>query len=59
MTLAELKKLTRTELMTDYGYDMDDADALIEKSVTEDPEFWNENAIPASLAEYLASDEED
>ena len=59
MELDELKAAVNKKLLTDYDFEVDEADEVIEQSVKQTPHFWNENAIPEELAKLLASDEVD
>lgn len=58
-TLESLKAAVVKLLMSDYEFLVDEAEELVENSVDNNPDVWNENAEPADLAKYLASEDEE
>ncbi len=56
--MEDLKLNVAKILTTQYGLDSDDVDDLIDSSVKDEPDIWNENSDPAQLANHLASDED-
>ena len=59
MELDELKAEVEKLLLDKHDFEPDEAEEMIETLVSENPHFWNENAIPEDLANLLASDEDD
>jgi hypothetical protein len=57
--MSDLQDLVVTELTTSYEFTMDEAEKIVEKSVTDDHEIWHDAARAKDIAKYLASDEND
>lgn len=59
--LNTLKEEVSKILVADYDFTVDEAEETITNSLEAygSENMWNDNAIPADLAEFLASDEND
>lgn len=58
MDTETLKQAVCDLLIKQYDVEPDDAEEMIEESISDKPDFWNENAIPEDLAKLLVSDED-
>lgn len=59
MTQDELKESVIKILVAEYDFTNDDAEETITESISDHPDFWNENAMPESLAKALAENDDD
>lgn len=57
MISTELKAAVNKLLLNEYDFEPEEAEETIEQSSSEKPLIWNENAVPADLAKFLASGE--
>lgn len=59
MELQELKDAVIKVLVTGHDFTHEEATEKVDEHAGKDPDMWTENAIPESLASFLASDDDD
>lgn len=56
--LEDLKTAVTNKLVTEHEFLIEEAETVVEGSMDENPDMWNENADANDLANYLASDDD-
>lgn len=56
--MQELKEAVVNKLVTEYDYNLEDAEETVDESVSTEPSLWDEKSDPEELAKFLALDDD-
>lgn len=59
VTIEELQSKVVNTLVSEHDFDIEEAASVVETSIKENEDMWNENAEPSDLAKYLADGDDD